>query len=317
MPLDPQLKAHAARLAALGAPPRNTLSPEQVRADMATELAASTDQAVPEPVAQVENRAIAGPEGEIPVRIFTPTGNGPFPLVVYFHSGGWVLGTLDSYDRLCRSIANGARCIVIAVGYRLAPDHKFPAAPEDCFAATRWVAEHASEIDGDNTRMAVVGDSAGGNLAAVVSLMARDRDGPSLVYQAMVYPILDLRMQTLSYIDNADGPMLTREDMIWFRGHYLASDADIVNPLVSPLLASDLSGLPPALLVTAEYDPLRDEGEMYGDRLRQTGVPVTMRRYDGLAHGFMGVDLIVDRARDAKVEIIAALRAVLAAPDQR
>jgi acetyl esterase/lipase len=315
MTLDPQLKAYADRLAAKGDPPRHTLSPERARAMRAADLAADLEAGLValEPVARIENRTIPGPDGEIPIRIYTPHGDGPFPSVVYFHGGGWVIGNLDTHDSHCRSIANGAGCVVVAVDYRLAPEHKFPAAPGDCYAATCWAAAHAVELNTDRARLALAGDSAGGNLAAVVALLARERGGPAIAFQLLVYPITDLRMQTASYTDNADAPMLTRDDMNWFCGHYIRRDEDLVNPLVSPLLALDLSGLAPALIVTAEYDPLRDEGEMHGERLRVVGVAATVRRYDGLAHGFLGYDLMVERAKDAKAETIAALRTALTA----
>jgi acetyl esterase len=313
MGLDPQLKAYADQLAALGTPPRHTLTPETVRMAMAAELAMQADKTTPKPVANVESRTIPGPAGEIPIRIYTPQGDGPFPVVVYFHGGGWVLGNLETNDGICRAVANGAACVVVAVDYRLAPEHKFPAAPEDCYAATLWAARHIEEINGDRARLAVAGDSAGGNLAAVVALMARDRGGPSLAFQMLVYPITDLRMTSASYEENAHAPMLTRDDMIWFREHYIRDARDVMNPLASPLLVEDLSGLPPALIVTAGYDPLRDEGEQYGERLQDAGTPVMVRRYDDLAHGFLRLDLIVDRAREANAETIAALRTALAA----
>jgi acetyl esterase len=314
MALDPQLEAYVAQLAAVGGPPRYTFSPETVRRMMASELAEEQANTTPEPIAYIQNREITGPDGMLPIRIYTPESDGSLPIVVYFHGGGWVLCTLESHDAICRSVANGAGCIVVSVDYRLAPEHKFPAAPEDCFAATRWVATHAAEISGDTTRMAVMGDSAGGNLAAVVAQMARDRGGPSLIFQVMVYPITDLRMATASYVEHANAPNLTRDDMIWFRSLYTNNDDEIENPLASPLLAPDLSGLPPALIATAEYDPLRDEGESYGERLRQVAIAVTVKRYDGLIHGFLGLDKVSERARAARSEIIAALRAAFAAP---
>lgn len=314
MALDPQLKAYADQLAAVDAPPRHTLSPEAVRLALAAELAAEAGRVATAPLARVEDRAIPGSVGEIPIRIYTPHGDGPFPVVVYFHGGGWVLCNLETHDGICRGVASGAGCVVVAVDYRLAPEHAFPAAPEDCYAATRWAAQHAGEINGVPERLAVAGDSAGGGLAAVVAQMARDRGGPLLIFQLLVYPITDLRMQSASYEENANAPMLTRDDMVWFRTHYIRNDEDITNPMASPLLAQDLSGLPPALIVTAGYDPLRDEGEQYGKRLREAGTPVTVRGYGDLAHGFLGLDLIVDRASEARAETITALRAALSAP---
>lgn len=311
MALDPQLKAYADQLAAVTGPPRSILSPEAVRATMAAELAAEAGQMSPTPVARVEDRVIPGPGGDLPVRIYTPEGAGPFPVVVYFHGGGWVLCNLDTHDGICRGVAHDAACVVVAVDYRLAPEHKFPAAPEDCYAATRWAAQHTAELNGDPARLAVVGDSAGGNLAAVVALMAHDRGGPALIAQAMFYPITDLRMQSASYVENADAPMLTKNDMVWFRDHYTRNPEDILNPLASPALATDLSSLPPALVVTAGYDPLRDEGEHYAEQLREAGVAVTLLRFDDLAHGFLGLDALVQRARVARSETFAALRVAL------
>jgi acetyl esterase len=314
MALDPQLKAYADQLAAKGDPPRHTLTPESVRALQDTELASDLVGGVlrPEPVARVEERAIAGPAGALRLRIYTPAGHGPLAITVYFHGGGWVLGSLDTHDSHCRSIAIGAHTVVVSVGYRLAPEDRFPAAVEDCYAATHWVAEHAAELNGDAGRLAVAGDSAGGNLATVVALLARDRGGPHVSCQLLIYPITDLRMQSASYAEHADGPMLTRDDMVWFCDHYLRDREEVTNPYASPALAADLRGVAPALIVTAEYDPLRDEAERYGERLREAGVSTMVRRFNGLAHGFFGQDLLVDRARDAKVETITALREALA-----
>jgi acetyl esterase len=187
-------------------------------------------------------------------------------------------------------------------------------AVEECYAATQWAAGHAATFSGDPGRLAVVGDSAGGNLAAVVALLTRERGGAPLNAQVLIYPITDLRMQSASYTENADAPMLTRDDMHWFRDHYIRSSEDVENPLVSPLLAPDLQRLPPALIVTAGFDPLRDEGERYSDRLRVAGVPVTLRQYADLAHGFLHHDVVVERARQAKEETIAGIRALVHAP---
>ncbi|HVU68610.1 MAG TPA: alpha/beta hydrolase fold domain-containing protein [Ktedonobacteraceae bacterium] len=310
MPLDPQTKAYLDEMAALNMPAMSAFPPEVIRQGIAAQFAQAP---AGEPVAKVENRTIPGPAGEIPVRIYTPEGTGPFPLLVYFHGGGWVICTLDTHDGQCRSLTNGAGCVVVSVDYRLAPEHKFPAAPQDCYAATCWVAEHAAELNGDPTRLAIGGDSAGGNLTAVVAQMARDQGGPRLIFQLLIYPATDFTAQTASKKENAQGYFLTLEDMHWFEGHYLNSEADRLNPLASPMLASDLSHLPPALVLTAEYDPLRDEGELYGQRLQAAGVPVTMRRYNGLIHGFFGQAAIVDEARRAVTETGQTLREVFAA----
>jgi acetyl esterase len=310
MPLDSQTKAYLDQMAALNAPPLTAFQPQVFRELIAAQYA---NAPAGEPVAKVENRTIPGPVGEIPLRIYTPEGNGPFPVLVFFHGGGWVICTLDTHDGQCRSLTNGAGCVVVSVDYRLAPEHKFPAAPEDCYAATCWVAEHAAELNGDASRLAIGGDSAGGNLTAVVAQMARDHDGPRLVFQLLIYPATDFTSQTSSKTENADGYFLTLDDMHWFENHYLNSKADRLNPLASPLLASNLSNLPPALILTAEYDPLRDEGELYGQRLQEAGVSVTVRRYAGLIHGFFGNAAIVDEAARAVAETSQTLREVFAA----
>ncbi len=305
MPLDPQIQAYLDQMAAMNMPPIHTMTPEQVRMGIAMQLAMENIEK--EQVARVENRTIPGPAGEIPVRIYTPQGNGPFPALVFFHGGGWVICNLDTHDGICRGLANGAGCVVVSVDYRLAPEHKFPAAPEDCYAATQWVAENAAELNVDASHIAVGGDSAGGNLTAVVAQMARDRGGPHLVFQLLIYPATDFRMNTPSIEENATGYFLTKDDMIWFTNHYLNSEEDKTNPLASPLLASDLSGLPPALIITAQYDPLRDEGELYGQKLREAGVPVTVSRYAGVIHGFFG-SIPSDKGKQAEAEASAALR---------
>jgi acetyl esterase len=243
------------------------------------------------------------------VRIYTPEGSGPFPLLVFFHGGGWVIGDLDGHDPLCRRLTNLVDCIVVSVDYRLAPEHPFPAAPRDCFAATQWVAQNAAQLQGDPARIAVGGDSAGGNLAAVVAQLARDQGGPALVFQALIYPATDLRMSTASIEENGKDYLLTKEDMIWFMQHYMKNEEDKSNPLASPLLAANLSNLPPALVITAEYDPLRDEDEQYGERLKEAGVPVQISRYDGAIHGFVSCGVMgIELGNQATAEIALALR---------
>ena len=309
MPLDPQAQAFLEQLAASGAPPLHELSVAEARQVIVT-LFGTTDN--PEPVGAVEDRTIAGAAGEMPARIYTPPGRGPFPVLVYFHGGGWVIGNLEAYDPTCRALTNAAGCIVVAMEYRLAPEHKFPAAPEDCYAALQWVATHAAAIGGDPTRLAIGGDSAGGNLTAVVAQMVRDRGGPHLVYQLLVYPVTDYNFDTASYRENADGYLLTKDAMVWFWNHYLRSAADGSNLLASPLRAQNLRGLPPALILTAEFDPLRDEGEAYAARLREAGVPVTLKRYNGMIHGFFSLGAVFDQGKQAMAEAAAGLRAALA-----
>jgi len=309
MPVDPQVQVYLEQMAALDMPPMSSMTPEVIRQGIAAQIGIFGEG---EPVAHVANRTIPGPAGEIPVRIYTPEGDGPFPVLVFFHGGGWVICTLDTHDGQCRSLANGAGCVVVSVDYRLAPEHKFPAAPEDCYAATKWAAEHATELNGDAARLAIGGDSAGGNLTAVVAQMARDQGGPQLVFQLLVYPATDFTAQNVSKKENSDGYGLNIEDMEWFENHYLNSKDDETNPLASPMLARDLSNLPPALVITAEYDPLRDVGEEYGHRLQAAGVPATVSRYDGMIHGFFGMANLFDKAGQAVNEASQALRTAFA-----
>lgn len=312
MPLDPQAKAYLDQMAAMNMPPVSSFEPSVLRQLIAAQVAEEAKTSTVEPVANVVNRTIPGPAGEIPVRIYTPAGHGPFPILVFFHGGGWVICTLDTHDGQCRSLANGAGCVVVSVDYRLAPEHKFPAAPLDCYAATKWVAEHAAELNGDASRLAVGGDSAGGNLTAVVSQMARDQDGPALVFQLMIYAATDFTAQNASKKENGEGHGLDNSDMDWFTNHYLRSKEDETNPMASPMLAASLSALPPALVITAEYDPLRDEGELYGQRLQAAGVPVTIRRYPGMIHGFFGMAQILDQGKKAVEETCQTLREAFA-----
>ncbi|WP_207369128.1 alpha/beta hydrolase [Heyndrickxia faecalis] len=276
-------------------PPMEQLEPEMARASADFRLLAGA----PEAVQKVENRTIPIEGAEIAVRIYTPEGEGPFPVLVYYHGGGWVIGNLETVDVPCRMLANRAGCIVVSVDYRLAPEHKFPTAAEDAYAAVQWVAEHAVEIGADPGRIAVGGDSAGGNLAAVVSLMAREQGGPSLAYQMLFYPVTNHSYDTDSYRENAEGYFLTKNTMIWFWNHYLRDEMDGQHPYASPLLAEDLSGLPPALVITAGFDPLRDEGEAYAERLKAAGVPVEATRYDGMIHGFIWMPGVLAASRDA------------------
>lgn len=262
-----------------------------------------------EPLAKVEDRTIPGTGGPIPIRIYTPFGVGPFPILLYFHSGGWVLGDLESQDSVCRILANGAECVVVSVDYRLAPEHKFPAAAEDAYTATLWAAKNAEIFNGDSSRIAVSGLSAGGNLAAVVALMARDRGEPSLIYQLLLDPVTQYGFDTESYRKLANDFLVTKDDMVWYWHQYLPSPQDGKNPYASPLFAEDLSDLPPALIVAAECDVLHDDGKGYSDRLRDAGVPVKFSGYEGTIHAFiMGKDL--SQAREALAEAVAGLRAV-------
>jgi acetyl esterase len=307
VPLDPQARTLLDQLDALDAPPMSQQSPEEARATMAVlgSLAGPPEEPVP-----TEDRSVPGPAGEIPVRIYRPDSEAPLPFVVYFHGGGWVIGDISTHDTTCQRLAAGVPAVVVSVDYRLAPEHHFPAAVDDCDAATGWVSAHAAEFGGDPARLAVAGDSAGGTLAAVVARHARDAGGPPIAFQLLVYPATDMTRALPSHSENGKGYLLDSDTMTWFLDHYLA-DADRRHPDASPLFADDLSGLPPALVVTAEFDPLRDEGEAYAERLRQAGVTVTMSRYDGMIHAFYGLDPVFDAAKRATAETVAALHDAL------
>jgi acetyl esterase len=227
---------------------------------------------------------------------------------VYFHGSGWVIANIDIADRATRSLANSTGCVVVSVNYQKAPEHKFPVPFDDCYAATTWVAANAAELGIDGGRIGVAGDSAGGNLAAAVCLKARDEDGPAIAYQVLIYPATDCGWDKRSCIENAEGYMLQRTTMEWFWNHYVRSPSDAENPLVSPLRAADVSGLPPALVVTAEFDPLRDDGELYADRLRDAGVPVRYTEYKGMIHGFYWMTGVLDQAQRLHDEIAEEVR---------
>jgi acetyl esterase len=308
MALDPAIKALLDGMAAAGGPALDALPPVEARA-MFDNMPLPRRQIE---LARIENRKIPGPAGEIPVRIYQPQGGGVKPVLVYFHGGGWVIGSLDSYDATCRELAQGAGCVVVSIDYRLAPEHRYPAAPNDCYAGLAWVAANAASLGADAKRLAVGGDSAGGNLSAVVSQMARDQGGPAIRFQLLIYPVTDADFTTPSYAQNAEGYLLTTSAMKWFWGHY-ASDAQRREPYASPLRAKDLSGLPPAWVCTAEFDPLRDEGEAYAKRLQQAGVSTALTRYDGLIHGFISMGLVSARAQTAIDEAVAALKKGLGA----
>jgi acetyl esterase len=307
MPLNPQAQQVLEMMAAAGFALEG--DPATIRAFMA-----QFPRPEGEPVAAVEDLTIPGPHGDIPLRIYTPlnAGSGTLPALVWFHGGGWVIGNLDSADFACRMVTNASGCKLISVDYRLAPEHKFPVPVDDCLAATEWVANNAPAIGVDPQRIAVGGDSAGGNLAAVVSQQAKAAGRPAISFQALVYPVTDYGVDTQSYHDNAEGYLLTRESMQWFYGHYVNTPKDGDDSRVSPLRAGDVSGLPPALVITAEFDPLRDEGEAYARRLETAGVPVTLKRYDGQIHGFFA-NPAIDDGRAAAVLVGTALTGALGA----
>jgi acetyl esterase len=306
MPMDPmlQMMTDNARTAGRGGGLREG-TVEEARAGYDAMGAAGGES--PE-LASVEDRSIPGPAGDIAIRVYTPVGEGPFPVVVFFHGGGFTIGSLTSHDPVARRNCGEAEALVVAVDYRLAPEHPFPAAVEDAFAALQWVGEHAASIGGDPSRIAVCGDSAGGNLSAVTAIMARDAGGPPLRFQALIYPTTDARADYPSVQENGDSIFLSADSMQWFYEQY---KSDKLDWRASPILAHDLSGLPPALIITAEYDTLRDEGEAYGEALRSAGNDVTIRRYEGMTHVFFQLWGVLDKAKEAMTETTTALRKAL------
>ncbi len=299
-----QMQAVLNQVAASNPLPVPTLSPNAARnqptprdAVIAT-LAAQGRQAVVEPVAKVEQRTVNGAEGRILARVYTPAGTGPFPVLVYFHGGGWVLYNLDTYDASCRALANAAGAVVVSVAYRQAPEHKFPAAANDAFAAYRWALDSAAVIGGNPNKVAVGGESVGGNLAAVVSLMARDQKIKLPLHQLLIYPVLDFNFDTPSYHENANAPFFTRATSQWAFDKYLRTQADGANPYVSPMRAT-LTGLPSATIITSQLGVLRSEGQAYATKLAAAGVPVVYQNYDGVTHEFFSMQAVLDQAKAA------------------
>jgi acetyl esterase len=306
MPLDPQAADYLQQLAKIDAPDVTELTPEAARRSM---LEATASLGPPDEVARVNSRTVPTSAGGLASRHYVPqTVAAGAPVLVFFHGGGFVIGDLDTHDGMCRAIANAAACHVVSVHYRRAPEHRFPAAAEDAFAAACWVRENAAELGADPDRVFVGGDSAGGNLSAVTALMVRDRGRPPLAGQILIYPVTDYRFDTSSYGEFRDGYMLTRGAMRWFWKQYLRDEADGALPYASPLRCGDLSRLPPALVITAECDPLRDEGEAYAHALERAGVPTILRRYDGMIHGFLRRLNAFDKARAALADLAAWLR---------
>jgi acetyl esterase len=292
----PQVQAVLDVLHSNGVPPTHGLSVESARDAFALFFADEGS----EPVADIRELSFVGPESDVPVRIYEPEGERPHPMCVFFHGGGWVLGDLDCYDNVCTRLANRAGCLVVSVEYRLAPGHPFPAAPADCYAATEWAIENAGQLGGDRDRVAVAGDSAGGNLAAVISLMARDRDGPDITHQGLIYPAVNPGgLETPdSYEENAEGYFLELESMEWFFERYIGDPIDERNPYAFPLQARDLADLPPATIVSAGFDPLRDEDFAYEQRLDEAGVPISHHHFEDMIHGFCSMTDELDAAEE-------------------
>lgn len=310
--LDPQAQALLDLMVQRGVPPVHTQTPAEARAAYRERRAYA--QPEPPPMAEVRDLIADG----IPMRLVRPVAttpdSAPPPLLVYFHGGGWVIGDLDTHDVLCRCLAAAAGCAVLAVDYRMGPEHRFPAAPDDCLAALRHAQSHAAELGIDPTRIAVGGDSAGGNLAAAVCLMQRDAGGPLPVFQLLIYPATDMRAGADSHTTNAQGYLLTRDSIAYYRGHYIADAAQWTDPRASPLLAARHDGLPPALVLTAGFDPLRDEGRQYADALSAAGTPAQYVCFERQIHGFITMGRVIDEANTAVDLCAAALRRAFAGP---
>ena len=303
--LHPQIVSALEAMQKLALRPIEAMSPAEARAQM--EATSQSRKAEPLPVARIEERTIPGPAGPIRVRLYWPNAGGPFPAIAYYHGGGHVIGSLDTHDLIARNLCAGAAALVLSVDYRMGPEHRFPAAVEDSFAALEWLHGNAASLGADPSRLGVHGDSAGANLAAVVALTARDAGGPRLRLQSLVYPVADYTLMSASYDNFAVGyGLLTRAAMVWFQGHYLRSLADAEDWRASPIKAASLGGVAPAIVVTAECDVLHDDGERYAEALRRAGVAVEYREYKGMIHGFFGMVPIIDDAMNAQRAVAAA-----------
>jgi acetyl esterase len=308
VPLDPEVEALLLEMAQAEGKPLEESTPAEARA-------ASWDWlrwvGEPEDVAQVGHRFIPGPTADLPVRIYTPNGVAPFPALVYFHGSGWTISNIELADAPHRALANRTGCVVIAVNYQKAPEHKYPTPFDDAYATLEWVHNHAAGLSVDPSRIGVGGDSAGGNLAAAICLKARDRRGPDIAFQLLVYPATDCRFDLPSMVENSEGYLLTTAGVRWFWGQYLADPADADDPYACPMRAVDFIGLPPAVIITAEYDPLRDDGEAYASRLSEAGVPVVLRRYEGMVHGFLWASGVLAGSRRLLDDLGADVRRLL------
>jgi acetyl esterase len=308
--IDEEARAFLEKMAASGQPLINELAPPEARA-MVDEIASQLGGPLEE-VAEVRELEIPGPAGTIPARMYVPGRTKPFPILVYFHGGGWVVGSLNGWDSVMRTLTNASGCIVVSVDYRLAPEHKFPAAVDDAYAATKWIAENAASLGADPARLAVGGDSAGGNLAAVVTQLARGHSGPKIAFALLIYPAVDYDFLRASYAAYGEDHFLTMDMIRWFLGHYLTPEAEN-STLLRPIKAAPLRELPPTHIICAECDPLYDEGAAYANRLEAEGVPVTFVRYEGTIHGFFTFPAALTKGRDAIADAGAALAAALGA----
>ncbi|HEY6262181.1 MAG TPA: alpha/beta hydrolase [Nitrospiraceae bacterium] len=303
--VDPQMATVLAALHSLKPKPIQSLSAEEARnqptiADAVLDVLDGQGQSTaPQPVGKIQNRSIPGPGGPIPIRVYTPHGIGPFPIVVYYHGGGWVIATIDTYDASARALCNAANAIVVSVEYRKAPEHRFPAAHEDAYAAYDWMRKHGQDINGDPSMVAVAGESTGGNLAGAVSMIARQRNQALPVHQILIYPVTGSDMDTPSYRKHEQAQPLNKAMMSWFFEKYLYSPADANNPVVALIKAQDLRGLPPATIITAGIDPLESDGKDYAARLREAGVPVIYQQFYDVTHEFFGTGAVVEDAKYA------------------
>ncbi|MBC7501021.1 MAG: alpha/beta hydrolase [Herminiimonas sp.] len=306
-------------LASLGGKPIESLTPEEARkqptpADAAMKVMQQQGMSTaPDPSVTTKDMTIPGPLGDIPIHIYTPAGAGPFPVMVYYHGGGFVIADAKTYDASTRALAKGANAIMVSVDYHRAPEHKFPAAPNDAYAAFQWVLQHAKEFNGDPARVAIGGESAGGNLATVVSMMARDKGTPLPVHQLLIYPVVDNDFENASYKINAQAKPLGKAMMGWFFKHY-STPQDATNPYALPMKAASLKGLPPATVITVEIDPLRSEGKAYADRLKKEGVAVAYEDYKGITHESFGMAAIVPQAKKAQDFAVSSLKKAFAKP---
>lgn len=309
MPLHPEVEAMRARRAREGAAPLYTLSLAEARAADLADIRAAVGSG--EPVAEVTEHSAPGPGGPLRIRVYRPDLGQGRPALVYYFGGGWTLGNLDTCDAICRALANAAGCVIASVQYRLAPEHPFPAAVEDSYAGLDWMARNAARFGADAGRLAVGGDSAGGNLAAAVTLLARERGGPKLRHQLLVYPNTDYGWDPAALRAFEDPLLFNRWSVAWYWKHYLADERDGLDPLASPLRAPSLAALPDATVITAEYDPLRDQGERYAQRLREDGAEIELRRYEGMAHGFFGMFSAFALGREAMAYAAGRIAAAL------
>ena len=305
MPVDPQAQLLCDAVNAAGGAPASDDQLQVARDGLA--MLHATGGGEPENVYAIGDLDADG----VPVRVYRPSAEDNLPVVVYFHGGGWTIGSVDVYDTVTRALANAAHAIVVSVEYRLAPEHPYPEPLDDCWTALEWVTNNTSVFEGDPSRIAVAGDSAGGNIAAVVALMARDAGVP-LALQALIYPVTDASMSSASYADNGEGYLLETKQMQWFVDCYTRGDADVADWHISPLRAPDVAGVAPAVVITAEYDPLRDEGEAYAKRLADAGVPVELTRYDGMIHAFCALPAVIEDGKRAMEQVAAALRKAFA-----